>query len=145
MDLIYLDYNCFQRAFDDQRQIRIKLETMACKEIFLEADRGLIKLVWSFMHEDENDICPYLYRRIQALRLSVLCSVKVMATDEVYKNAIRFHSEAKLSPKDSLHLACACHVNSNYLLSCDDIFIKRSKRLLIATKVISPVQYIMGG
>jgi hypothetical protein len=23
MDLIYLDYNCFQRRFDDSRQIRI--------------------------------------------------------------------------------------------------------------------------
>lgn len=32
MDLIYLDYNCFQRRFDDASQIRIKLEALACEE-----------------------------------------------------------------------------------------------------------------
>ena len=35
MDLIYLDYNCFQRGFDDPRQIRIQMEALACQEIFI--------------------------------------------------------------------------------------------------------------
>jgi hypothetical protein len=29
MDLIYLDYDCFQRGFDDPRQIKIQLEALA--------------------------------------------------------------------------------------------------------------------
>lgn len=29
MDLIYLDYNCFQRRFDDYSQIRIQMEVLA--------------------------------------------------------------------------------------------------------------------
>jgi len=38
MDLIYLDYNCFQRRFDDTSQIKIQLEALACEEIFLRAE-----------------------------------------------------------------------------------------------------------
>jgi hypothetical protein len=34
-DLLYLDYNCFQRGFDDITQTRIKIEAIACQEISL--------------------------------------------------------------------------------------------------------------
>ena len=37
-DLIYLDYNCFQRGFDDLRQTRIKMEALACQEILTQAE-----------------------------------------------------------------------------------------------------------
>lgn len=31
MDIIYLDYNCFQRSFDDTSQIKIQMEALAKK------------------------------------------------------------------------------------------------------------------
>jgi hypothetical protein len=43
MDLIYLDYNCFQRGFDDFRQIRIQMEALACQEIFVKAERDEVR------------------------------------------------------------------------------------------------------
>ncbi len=49
MALIYLDYNCFQRGFDDPRQVRIQMEALACQEIFIEAEKGDIELIWSFI------------------------------------------------------------------------------------------------
>ena len=58
MDLIYLDYNCFQRGFDDPQQVRIQMEALACHEIFVRAEGDKVRLVWSFMHEDETIICP---------------------------------------------------------------------------------------
>lgn len=39
-DLIYLDCNCFQRGFDDPRQIRIRMEALACEAVFAEAEEG---------------------------------------------------------------------------------------------------------
>jgi hypothetical protein len=33
MHLLYLDYNCFQRGFDDPGQVRIQIEALACQEI----------------------------------------------------------------------------------------------------------------
>ena len=64
MTIVYLDYNCFQRGFDDSRQIRIQMEALACQEIFERAEAGQIQLVWSFMHEDETAICPFDYVEI---------------------------------------------------------------------------------
>ena len=49
MDLIYLDYNCFQRSFDDPHQIKIQMEALACQEVFTGAELDEIRLVWSFM------------------------------------------------------------------------------------------------
>jgi len=45
MDLIYLDYNCFQRGFDDFRQMKIHMEALACQEIFIRAERNKVRLV----------------------------------------------------------------------------------------------------
>ena len=43
MDLIYLDYNCFQRGFDDLRQIRIQMEALACQAIFVGAEADEVR------------------------------------------------------------------------------------------------------
>ena len=76
MDLIYLDYNCFQRGFDDPRQIRIQMEALACQEIFVRAEADEVRLVWSFMHEDETILCPFPEREYEVLRLATLCKVR---------------------------------------------------------------------
>lgn len=54
MELLYLDYNCFQRGFDDPRQVRIQMEALACQEVFEMTERQKVQLVWSFMYEDES-------------------------------------------------------------------------------------------
>ena len=41
MVLVYMDYNCFQRGFDDPRQIKIQIEALACEEIFSRSGKSL--------------------------------------------------------------------------------------------------------
>lgn len=142
MDLIYLDYNCFQRGFDDSRQIKIQLEALACEEIFSKVERKNIRLVWSFMHEDENILCPFMERKIEVWRLSVLCKLRVGPDKEIYSLAKQFQEDANLSSKDAIHLACACHAKCKFFLTCDDELIRRAKRLSLEIKVINPVDYI---
>ncbi len=142
MDILYLDYNCFQRGFDDPGQIKIRLEALACEEIFAKAESKEIKLVWSFMHEDENTLCPFMERKIEVQRLSVLCGVKVDTDKDIYDLAINFQKKGALSSKDAIHLACADHVKSRFLITCDEEFITRAKRLNLDIKVINPVDYI---
>lgn len=144
MDLIYLDYNCFQRSFDDHRQVRIQMEALACQEIFNRAERGELQLVWSFMHEDETILCPFPERKIEVFRLSNLCGIKVGPNEEIYNYAKSFQSKAKLPAKDAVHLACAFYTKADFL-SCDDEVIKRAKRLSIDIKLMNPVDYIRKG
>lgn len=142
MDLIYLDYNCFQRGFDDPSQIKIQLEALACEEIFARAERREVRLVWSFMHEDENILCPFLERKLEVLRLSILCKVRVGPEDGILALAEDFQQRAKLSSKDAIHLACACHAKARFFLTCDEALIKRANKLKLEIRVMNPVEYI---
>jgi len=142
MDLIYLDYNCFQRGFDDPRQVKIQMEALACEEIFTRAERKDINLAWSFMHEDENMLCPFMERKLEIYRLSALCEIRIGPEKEIYHLAKSFQQKARLSSKDAVHLACAYHVKIRYFLTCDDELIKRAKKLNLEITVINPVDYI---
>ena len=49
----------YNRAFDDQSQIRICLETMAIDILFELIERKDYELVWSFIPEYENSRNPF--------------------------------------------------------------------------------------
>lgn len=142
MDLIYLDYNCFQRAFDDPGQIRIRMEALACEAIFKKAELNEINLVWSFMHEDENMFCPFMDRKLEVLRLSAICQIRIGPDEKIYSDANNFQQKANLSSKDAIHLACAYYANSSYFLTCDVPFMKRAKRLNLSMIIMNPLEYI---
>lgn len=142
MDILYLDYNCFQRSFDDIRQIRIQIEALACQALFLKAINREIVLAWSFMHQDETMLCPFPIRKYQALRLASLCSVKIFPDCNILELAKQFQQNVNLSPKDAIHLACAVHIQANYFLSCDDKLIKQANRLSITVNLMNHVDYI---
>lgn len=141
-DLIYLDYNCFQRGFDDHRQVRIRMEAMACEEVFAKAEEGAVRLVWSFMHEDECALCPFPERAVEALNLSGLCAVRVGPTEEIRRAALSFQQEAALSARDAVHLASARSAGANILLTCDDDFLRRAPKVARDLTVMNPVDYI---
>ena len=67
MTLLYLDYNCFQRGFDDRRQVKILMEALACQALFSAAEQNTVTLVWSFMHDDETLLCPFPTRQQEAM------------------------------------------------------------------------------
>jgi predicted nucleic acid-binding protein len=142
VDIIYLDYNCFQRGFDDPRQVKIQMEALACEAVFLRAEKREIKLVWSFMHEDENIFCPFMERKLEVAKLSVLCKIKVEAHEEIIRLAKDFQEKVRLSSKDAVHLACAYYARSRFFLTCDDDLIKRAQRLNLAMNIMNPVEYI---
>ena len=103
MDLIYLDYNCFQRGFDDSRQIKIQLEALACEEIFAKTEGKDIRLVWSFMHEDENILCPFIERKIEVWRLSVLCKLR-LGRIRKYIASLKNFSKMQIYPLKTLYI-----------------------------------------
>ena len=65
--------NIYNRCFDDQSQLRIRLETAAIEGIFVLAEGGASELVWSFMLDYENSLNPQEERKEWAELLSGLC------------------------------------------------------------------------
>ena len=119
------------------------MEALACEWIFEQAQMERLTLVWSFMHDDENHLCPFLVRQIEALRLSELCTVKMAPETEIYNRAKTFHKTDHLSPKDAIHVSCAEFINADYFVTCDDRLLKQTNRLNLHTKAINPVNYLM--
>jgi predicted nucleic acid-binding protein len=142
MELIYLDYNCFQRGFDDPRQIRIQMEALACQEIFMKAAEGKIQLIWSFMHEDETILCPFPERRYEVFRLATICRVRVGPEEEIYKLAQSLQERGGFSAKDAIHVACASYTKADAFLTCDDKLIAQARRLGLEIAVMNPIDYV---
>lgn len=140
--VVYADANCYQRSFDDARQLRIQLESLACQEVFRLAEAGEIDLAWSFMLEDEVRLCPFPDRQLEMRELSELCRVRIAPDESIRMRAKEFERVASIRPKDAIHLACAEHVAAKELLTCDDRFIDRAKRLQIGTAVLSPLDFV---
>jgi hypothetical protein len=61
--LIYLDNCCFNRPFDDQKQIRIRIETEAKLFIQGEIINGKFSLAWSYIPDYENAANPFNERK----------------------------------------------------------------------------------
>jgi hypothetical protein len=142
MALLYLDYNCFQRSFDDPQQVRIHMEALACQEIFAHAEAGQVQLIWSFMHEDEMSFCPFPERKYAILRLATLCRLRVGPEEDIRTLAHSFQQHTGLAAKDALHLACAAFGGAAVFLSCDDDLIRKTKTLDLKFTVMNPIDYI---
>lgn len=140
--LVYLDYNCFQRGFDDPAQVRIQMEALACQEVFARAARSEITLAWSFMHEDETILCPFPARRQEAFRLATLCQVRVAPLEAIRTLARSFQAQSGLAAKDALHLACAAQIEATCFVTCDDGLIRQAKRLRLPMAILNPVDYV---
>ena len=60
---VYLDNCCFNRPYDDQRYLKIELETKAKLKIQELIVNGELELAISYILEQENDDNPFLERK----------------------------------------------------------------------------------
>ena len=67
--LIYLDNCSFNRPFDDQKQIRIRIETEAKLYIQENIVSGKFQLAWSYILEFENEANPFPEKKKRQLEI----------------------------------------------------------------------------
>lgn len=136
--LLYLDNCCFNRPWDDQRQMKIHLETEAKLYIQDGIRQGRYELAWSYILDFENSENPYedKMNAIQEWRsiASVYCeaSVDTLATGQditVYG----------IKPKDALHIACAKLSRCDYFITTD---YKLTNKIFPDIKIINPIDFV---
>ena len=138
---IYLDMNIYNRPFDDQSQVRIRLETIAIFSILQKIKNKELTLSWSFMIDYENSLNPYDDVR-QEIEMAVsLASESITPDESVLTAATEFESKG-IKPRDSMHLACALKGKAEYFLTCDDKLIKKASALDMNIKIINPLRFI---
>ena len=135
--LVYLDNCCFNRPYDDQMQLLIKLETEAKLLIQMEILVGSIDLVWSFILHQENADNPFEYKRRQIALWEEKAAIAITLTSQIKSQAADI-MKLGIKNKDALHLACAISANADYFITTD-------KRLLVKTvpgvNIVNPIDF----
>ena len=137
---IYLDICCFNRPFDDQSQLRIKLESDAKLAIQDDIRSGKHCLVWSYMLDYENQKCPFPERRDQISKWRAY-AMEDIEEDEGLINSAKLIGQTGIKKMDSLHIASAIKGNADYFLTTDDVILKRAS-LIANIKITDPIGFI---
>lgn len=80
---IYMDNCCFNRPFDDQSQLRIKLESEAKLKIQEEIRAGRLEMVWSYIIDYENSKNPFAERKKQIVLWKKYAIVDIQENTEI--------------------------------------------------------------
>jgi predicted nucleic acid-binding protein len=138
--------NIYNRCFDDQRQLRIRLETAAIEGIFELAEGRALELAWSFMLDYENSLNPQEDRKEWAELLSRLGIHRIVPSPRILALARRLIKSAKIKPRDALHVACAETGGCDYFVTCDDDLVRavQTRRRTPKLRVVAtnPVEFI---
>ncbi len=139
---VYLDICSIQRPLDDQRQLRIHVETEAILGILALCEKGEIELLSSAAHDIETEQNPYPDRRAHVLDVLSLAAVYVPVSPTVAERVKKYVS-AKLGRLDALHLSLAVEGGALYFCTTDDKLHKRGQRVdTKSTLIVSPLELI---
>ena len=137
---IYLDNCCFNRPFDDQSQLRIRLESEAKLKIQEDIRAGSHELIWSYILDYENSKNPFQERREQISKWRAYSEADIEESDETLQLAVLV-SEQGIKKIDSLHIACAIKAKAEYFLTTDDRVLKKAT-LIEGVRITDPIGFI---
>ena len=135
---IYLDICSYNRPFDSQTQMKIRLETEA--KLFIQASvrEGKYALCWSFMLDYENNKNPYEEKR------SMIAPWKVVAEDycppsETILSRGKAIMELGIKNNDALHISCAIERQCEYFITTDKRLLNKN---IEEIKIINPIDFV---
>ena len=138
---IYLDNCCYNRPYDDQKQIRISLEAQA--KIFIQnaVKRGEIELASSFVMRHENEKNPFTDKR-NAIEDFIETNVSIFISSDKRAEVQNIAEEIMstgIKSADAAHIACAILSECDYFLTTDDRVLKYHSDKI---KILNPVEFL---
>jgi len=138
---LYLDTCCFNRPYDDQSMLTIRLETEAKLHIQSAIYFGQYALGWSYILDYENAANPFEERRTEIQKWEDIADIYTVETP-----AILIMMEqlviAGIKPKDALHIACAKELNCQYFLTVDKGILKKAN-LIAQIQILTPIDFVI--
>lgn len=142
MKTLYLDVCILCRPFDDQQQLRIRLETDALYWIIRQIEAGQYRAAVSPAHflevgairerEERTEITALLQRLAPP---GIACN-----RDEARARATALHATG-IGVADAAHVAFAEQM-ADCFITCDDALIKRCRRIGVKIAVINPIEFV---
>lgn len=137
---IYLDNCCFNRPFDDQSKIRIRLEAEARLRVQDDILEKKFELVWSYILEAENMANPFEERRSAISDWKEQAIMKIRENHTILDKAKKLN-QIGLRSKDALHISCAIFAECKYFLTTDDKILNKNNAIEEIT-VMDPIGFI---
>ena len=138
--LLYLDVCVLCRPFDDQTQMRIRLETDAFYLIFEAIKNGFYGMAFSRVHLEEIAAIKDVQEKYELMGMLNKYG-KELDCDltKIRSRAEELHAR-KFGIADAAHLAFAEAI-SNIFISCDDKLINKCGKANIMIPVLNPVEF----
>jgi len=135
---IYIDICCFNRPYDDQTQLLVRMETEAKLFIQNEIKLNNYELAWSYMMDYENSVNPFDDRKASIDEWYNAAAIDIDASNEIINLANHFSLKG-IKKKDSLHLACAIKAECNYFLTTDKKLLSKN---INEITILNPIDFI---
>jgi len=135
---IYLDNCSYNRPFDDQLQMKIRLETEAKLYIQSNIRQKKYSLVWSYMLDYENNESPYEEKRNAIAPWKDIAEDYCPSSDAVPALGCEIMKHG-IKSKDALHIACAVLSGCGYFITTDR---KLTNKTIVNIKIINPIDFI---
>jgi len=135
---LYLDNCTFNRPFDDQNQLKVKLETEA--KLFIQQGilTGSYGLVWSYILEYENSQNRFDDRRNAIYGWKDVAEIYCVENDEIIEYAENL-KRISIRTKDALHIACSVYANSDFFITTDkQLFNLRLNEI----RIVNPLTFL---
>jgi predicted nucleic acid-binding protein len=138
MKRLYLDNCCFNRPFDDQRQLKTWLETEAKLYIQQELLIGKYELAWSYILDSEIGISPFEERKEKFMRWKNIAKCFCNEEDVVLIEAEKL---AAMGFKiiDALHTAAAIYMRCDYLITTDRKMLNKPVSDIL---IVDPIEFL---
>jgi len=133
-----LDNCCYNRPFDDQVQLKIRLETEAKLYIQQKILDKAYELAWSYVMDYENGLNPYDERRNRIAPWRDIAVIDCNAEESIILEAGKLQAIG-LKVFDALHVACAIYMNCDYFITTDAHLLKKT---ITGVKVVDPIEFI---
>lgn len=138
---LYLDNCCFNRPFDDQSSLTIRLETEAKLYIQAAIRAGQYVLGWSYVVDYENAANPLEERRNEIQQWESLADIFTAETPDILARMKGFVAVG-FKPLDALHLACAVAMRCDCFLTVDKGVLKKANRVSVI-QIMNPVDFVI--
>jgi len=135
---IYLDVCSYNRPFDAQSQMKIRLETEAKLYIQAGIRAKRYSMAWSYMLDYENDDNPYEERKKAVAEWKKLAGKHCASSDDVLQAGSKIMTYG-IKAKDALHIACAIKSDCEYFITTDDGLTKKSVE---GIRIINPIDFV---
>ncbi len=137
---LYFDVCTLCRPFDDQRALRIRLETDAFHLMVQAVRRGAYEMVASPAHFQElSGIRDRSERRETMMLLTSVGKRLAVDLPQAQRRAEILHSQG-FGPVDAAHVAYA-EATSDFFITCDDKLLKRCRRIVPSLHALNPVEF----